>query len=295
MKRAVVFAHYDKDNIVDDYVIYYIKALKEIAETIIFVSCNNIKNPECLNGLADKIIDEPHDEYDFGSYKRGFLYLQDRLDDYDELIFANDSCYGPLYPLEKVFSEMENKNCDFWGITKNNFGYKKSIGHFFIKRPHIQSYFIVFKREIFIKDFFADFIKSIKHKASKKLIISNYEIGLTELLVQNGYKYKTLVNAYENINNITILKWREIIKKYKMPFIKKSLFELKNTDATTIERYEKLLGNYPKSLIDIPRGINKKIPFEVKKFIFASLANFPFAIRKPFAILINKLFPFVKD
>ena len=45
MKRAVVFAHYDKDNIVDDYVIYYIKALKEIAETIIFVSCNNIKNP----------------------------------------------------------------------------------------------------------------------------------------------------------------------------------------------------------------------------------------------------------
>lgn len=295
MKRAVVFAHYDKDNIVDDYVIYYIKALKEIAETIIFVSCNNIKNPECLNGLADKIIDEPHDEYDFGSYKRGFLYLQDRLDDYDELIFANDSCYGPLYPLEKVFSEMENKNCDFWGITKNNFGYKKSIGHFFIKRPHIQSYFVVIKKCIFNKDFFVEFMKSITRQANKKLIISNYEIGLTELLLDKGYTYSALISAYENINNITILKWREIIEKYKMPFIKKSLFELKNTDATTIERYEKLLGNYPKSLIDIPREINKKIPFEVKKFIFASLANFPFAIRKPFAILINKLFPFVKD
>ena len=50
-----------------------------------------------------------------------------------------------------------------------------------------------------------------------------------------------------------------------MPFIKKSLFDLKNTDAATIEGYEKLLGNYPKSLIDIPRKVNKKVPFQVKK------------------------------
>ncbi len=80
-----------------------------------------------------------------------------------------------------------------------------------------------------------------------------------------------------------------------MPFIKKSLFDLKNTDAATIEGYEKLLGNYPKSLIVIPRKVNKKVPFQVKKFIFGTLANFPFVIRKSFAILINKLFPFVKD
>lgn len=295
MKRAVVFAHYDKDNIIDDYVIYYIKALKKIAQTIIFVSCNNIKNPESLNGLADKIIDEPHNEYDFGSYKRGFLFLKDKLNNYDELIFANDSCYGPLYPLEDVFGEMENRNCDFWGITKNNFGYKKNIGHFFIKRPHIQSYFVVIKKCIFDKDFFAEFMKSITHQENKKLIISNYEIGLTELLLDKGYTYSTLISAYGNINNITILKWREIIEKYKMPFIKKSLLDLKNTDATTIENYENLLGNYPKSLITIPRKINKKIPFTIKKFIFATLANFPFAIRKPFAIMINKLFPFIKD
>ena len=28
MKRVCVFAHWDKDNIIDDYVIYYLKALK---------------------------------------------------------------------------------------------------------------------------------------------------------------------------------------------------------------------------------------------------------------------------
>lgn len=38
MKRLSVFAHYDKDNIIDEHVIYYLKALKEIYNTIIFVS-----------------------------------------------------------------------------------------------------------------------------------------------------------------------------------------------------------------------------------------------------------------
>ncbi|HIT91718.1 MAG TPA: hypothetical protein IAD11_02200 [Candidatus Stercorousia faecigallinarum] len=293
MKRAVIFAHYDKNREIKDYVLYYLKELKKTADTIIFVSCCDLKNACCLNGLADKIIAEQHNEYDFGSYKRGFLFLQDKLDDYDELIFANDSCYGPLYQLQSIFDSMDN--CDFWGITKNNYGYKKNLGQFFVKRPHIQSYFVVFKKNVFTKSFFADFIKSIKHEESKKLVISNYEIGLTELLVQKGYRYKTLINAYENINNVTILKWREIIEKCQMPFIKKSLFDLKNTDAATIEGYEKLLGNFPKSLIDIPRKVNKKVPFQVKKFIFGTLANFPFVIRKSFAILINKLFPFVKD
>ena len=298
MKRAVVFAHYDKDSIIDDYVIYYLKELKKIAATIVFVSCCNLSDKEIekLNGIASHVIAQIHDEYDFGSYKRGFLYLQDKLDEFDELIFANDSCYGPLYPLEKVFSKMGNEHCDFWGITKNNFGYKKNLKHFFVKRPHVQSYFIVFKQKIFTQDFFADFMQSIKHLQTKKEIISKYEIGLTELLKEKGFKFKTFINAYENINNITILKWRQIIEKYQMPFVKKSLFDLKNTDAATIEGYYKLLGNYPVDLIILPRKINQKVPFEIKKSIFDLLADLPFPIRKIFAmILINKLFPFVKD
>ncbi len=293
MKRAAIFAHYDANGIVKDYVLYYIKELKKIADTIIFVSCGNLKNQECISELTDKVIAQTHDEYDFGSYKRGFLYLKPYLKDYDELIFANDSCYGPLYSLDEIFFQMDG--CDFWGITKNNFGYKKNTSHFFIKRTHIQSYFIVFKKNIFTQEFFANFLESVKHQENKKLVISNYEIGLTELLTEKGYKYKTFINGYPNINNVTILKWRQIIEKYNMPFIKKSLFDLKNTDAATIEGYEKYLGSYPPDLIKLTRDIHKNIPLQIKIIIFDTLANFPFVLRKSFAILINKLFPFIKD
>lgn len=297
MKRAAVFAHYDKDSVIDEYVVYYLNELKKITDTIIFVSCCNLDDKEIskINGIASHVIAQFHDEYDFGSYKRGFLYLKDKLNEFDELIFANDSCYGPLYPLENIFSTMEAENCDFWGITKNNYGYKKSLGHFFVKRPHVQSYFIVFNKNIFTTDFFENFMHSIKHQDTKKQIVSNYEIGLTELLVENGFHYKTFINAYERINNITILKWRQIIEKYQMPFVKKSLFDLKNTDTTTIEKYENILNNYPANLIHLPRKINRYTPYQIKRIIFDIIANFPFCIRKPFAIVINKLFPFIKD
>lgn len=297
MKRVVVFAHYNKDSLIDDYVVYYIKALKEAGCDVVFVSCKEITQTERnkLNGLVIHTITENHDEYDFGSYKRGFLYLKPFLNNYDELIFANDSCYGPLYPISEVLEKMEKENCDFWGITKNNFGYKKSVGHFFVKRPHIQSYFIAFKKNVFTSKVFKNFVSSIEHQDNKKLIISKYEIGLTETLVENGFCFKTFINAYKNINNITILKWRQIIEKYQMPFIKKSLFDLKNTDATTIENYKNILRNYPCNLIKIPKKIQTKVPYFIKFLVFDTLANFPFPIRKLFAIVIKRLFPFIMD
>ena len=87
MKRLCIFAHYDKDNIIDDYVIYYLNSLKEVCDDIIFVSDNNLQEEERnkLNGIVSKIIAKSHGEYDFGSYKRGFLYL-DSYDDSNDLV-----------------------------------------------------------------------------------------------------------------------------------------------------------------------------------------------------------------
>ena len=78
MKRLCVFAHWDRDNKIDDYVIYYLKALKEVCETIIFVSDCNLEPNETnkLNNIADFVIAQKHGEYDFGSYKRGFLFAK---------------------------------------------------------------------------------------------------------------------------------------------------------------------------------------------------------------------------
>ena len=115
-----IFAGYDKDGIVDDYVIYYLKELKKVAD-IVFVYDNTFFKEELdkVKNLTIHQICEKHGEYDFGSYKRGFLWAkeQDILNKYDSLVFCNDSVYGPFYPLEQIFNKFENdRDVDFWGM-----------------------------------------------------------------------------------------------------------------------------------------------------------------------------------
>ena len=101
MKILAVFAGYDKDNIIDDYVVYYIKELKKIADIIYVSDCNMLDNE--LNKISEHcihLINGHHGEYDFGSYKRGYLYAKENniLQNYNKIIFCNDSCYGPFSP-----------------------------------------------------------------------------------------------------------------------------------------------------------------------------------------------------
>ncbi|MHC4553668.1 MAG: rhamnan synthesis F family protein, partial [Planctomycetota bacterium] len=98
-KRLAIFAGYDGKGQIHDYVVYYLKELKKVAD-IVFVSDNHF-TAESLAPIQDLIIHSiclPHGEYDFGSYKRGYCWAKETglLDEYDSLIFCNDSVFGPF-------------------------------------------------------------------------------------------------------------------------------------------------------------------------------------------------------
>jgi len=215
MKRIAIFAHFDKDDIIDDYVIYYLQGLKKVADDIIFVSDCNLPLAETkkLNSICLKIIAQKHGEYDFGSYKRGILEAKNILNNYDELIIANDSCYGPIFPFENVFRQMEQRKCDFWGLTQNKNKYP----------IHIQSFFVVFKKTVFLNSIFTNFFEKIEKEMSKTILIEKYEIGLTQTLIKAGFKKDSFFKPFrENPmadNNALKLLFRG------MPLIKVSLLK----------------------------------------------------------------------
>ena len=106
INRAAVFVHYDKQNIVDDYVIYYLKELKIVTNTIIFVSTSDLANKERkkLEKYCDKIIIRENVGYDFYSWKIG-LKILGTLNIFDEIILCNDSVYGPLVKFQTIFDK----------------------------------------------------------------------------------------------------------------------------------------------------------------------------------------------
>src|SRR5690606_17520088 len=120
-----LFAGYDPDGRVDDYVLRYVRELSRHADVYYLADC--WMAPGELDRLAPYVQGawaERHGTYDFGSWSR--LAVQhvgwDVIDGYDELLLVNDSCYL-VRPLDQVFAKMDATACDWWGLqaTKRDF------------------------------------------------------------------------------------------------------------------------------------------------------------------------------
>ena len=199
-KRAVVFAGYSYNGMIFSDVFAYLKELRKYSDCIVAVYDNETLNDneikKIANGYVDALIIGRHEEYDFGSYKRGYLYLKEKgvLDLVDKLIFCNDSVIFQGRSLEPFFKREEKR--DFYGFT----AYKKGIQYNTEQRnipPHIQSYFLSISKEIYSKDWFNDFIMSVKKEADKNDVIRKYELGISGLVKEHGYELKSFYPALE--------------------------------------------------------------------------------------------------
>ncbi len=268
MRRAVVFAHFDRDNIVDDYVVYYVQSLRSICNRLVFVSTSALPENEVqkIRNMCDDIVVRENIGYDFMSYKTGLYRLI--KEEYDEIVLCNDSCYGPLFPIDEVFTRMCAQECDFWGITENH-----EIAY------HIQSYFLVFRKRVLGSDVFRKFWEDVTVKQKKEEIIKEYEVGLSQVLISNGFRARTYISLRPSIMkllaggtitinfkkifnykswstfiknmvlvkekrlNPTILLWKQLIKEHKMPFMKVAL--LKDTPpGTRVRAWEDVVKQY---------------------------------------------------
>ena len=121
-KRLGIYIFYDKDNIIDDYVIYMLKDLNKAVDNIIFVSNSKISKEEekKLNGLNIEINIRENIGLDAGAFKYVYdKYKREYLCQYDEVLLLNDTFYGPFKPFKEIINEMNDKDIDFWGLTAN--------------------------------------------------------------------------------------------------------------------------------------------------------------------------------
>lgn len=202
--RFALFAHFDRDNRVDDYVIHHVIRLDRAGAVVIFVTTSRLSAGELgrIAPLCAAVIERENIGVDFGSWRTALLVyprlMQSRL-----LLFANDSVYGPIHPLETVLRRMEESACDFFAITES-----------LEIKPHYQSYFLGFKSSCLRSAPFRSFLRDIDLLNSRHKVIRRYEIELKAALEGGGLRGRALVPAQGgSTDNPMLSDWRGVLNR----------------------------------------------------------------------------------
>ncbi|MBQ6342126.1 MAG: hypothetical protein IJI41_03265 [Anaerolineaceae bacterium] len=222
-QRMAVVSCFFADGKVPDTLLILLRGLKDVADNIILVGdCPVFPSElEKLNGYVCYAKFKRHMQYDFGSYKRGFFYARETgiLDQTKELLFLNDSCYGPIYPFPEVFTKMAESNCDFWGMS----GHIQTRSY----KSHISSYFMLFRESIIRTKDLDTFLDRVRGSLYRNKVIVLLETELTNYLHEKGFTWDTYCKDMFVDGIINPLSMAE---RYRNPLIKKKAFSSRTTE-----------------------------------------------------------------
>ena len=256
--RCAMFLYYDREGKVDDYVIYLLEGLKPHIEKLLVV-CNGTLTEEGtkkLEAVADDLLFRANSGFDVGGYREGlFYYGFQELQKYDEVILLNYTFFGPLYPFSEMFDAMNQRDVDFWGITRH---YKVDPDPYGANRygylpEHIQSYFLVLRNSFFMSDDYKEFIFNLKNPSSYIESICDYETIFAKHFEDLGYKWDTYMDTseYEGYAYCPVMFYiKDMIERKRCPIIKRRSFftdyqdyMLNTCGEPSIDAYEYICEN----------------------------------------------------
>lgn len=207
-KRLALYVFFEKKGVLHDYMEFYLKSLKDVAQDILVIANGNL-SPESRDRLKNLDIDflcRENKGFDFSAWKAGLEYKGwDTVRSYDELILCNCSCYGPIFPFSEMFSRMNERDCDFWGINRQ----PDKLEKYFISGDpksqmisHIQSYFYVFRNTAIISPAFSLWWSKLKDSETYWQEVSHHEIQFTQYLEKYGLCSDTYMN-FDKYNKLS--------------------------------------------------------------------------------------------
>lgn len=232
MRRIGIFCFYDKSGIVDDYIIYFLDSIRPFLKELLIVCNGKISDSERLKfqKYACDVLERENDGFDIWAYKAGIEYLGwDFIQKHDELLMFNSTNFGPLYPLEEVFSKMDSQSdLDFWGITKY-MGHRESTSAIIagILPEHIQTYWMIFRKKVLEDHNFRNYWKFLHRISSYDEAVNLHEVVFTKYLEKLGYKWDTYVEMNDletTIENPLVFYSFELVKSRRCPFVKRKTF-----------------------------------------------------------------------
>lgn len=265
VKRLVLYFFYDKEGIVDSYVPYMLEGMQKCSSDICIVCNGNLSQDgyRIFSHFTDNILIRENTGFDVWAYKAAFdRFGWDRLSQYDEIIMMNHTIMGPVYPFGEMFSEMDSRDLDFWGITKHHIQQDNPLNLACGYMPeHIQSHFIAVRRSLFESNHFQEYWNNCPKVNTYLDAVAKHEAIFTKYFSDLGFLWSVYVDTsdMEGFCYYPLLDHPvKLIQEKKCPIFKRRSFFtdhhtfLQNSDGTQsreLMNYLKIKSSYDTGLI----------------------------------------------
>ncbi len=232
MKRGCIYFFYDSAGIVDDYIVYLLDDLVQNIDELVIV-CNGKLSDEGrqkLEKYSCEIIVRPNEGLDVWAYKAGLSYFGwSKIESFDELIMLNHTVMGPVYPFRETFDGMNERDVDFWGITKHKMSKVDPYGinPYGYLPEHIQSHFMVYRKKLLCSKEFQKYWDEFREVQNYRDSVGYHESYFTKYFSDLGYKWDVSVNV-DDLEDVSDYPGfycaRDLVEKRRCPIFKRRSF-----------------------------------------------------------------------
>ena len=190
-RRLVVYVVWDRRGGADDYIPHALAGLREDAAHILVVVNGELSGEgrAKLEPVADDILVRANTGFDIWAHKAALEHLGPSIADYDEIVFTNDTWFGPVRPYGPVLERMGRQRTHFWGMTDHareepNPFTGKGVLHY-----HLQSFWIAVRRSMFLSDAWRDYWRDLPEMPSYFDAVLKHEAVFTHHFAMRGFSH----------------------------------------------------------------------------------------------------------
>lgn len=258
-KRLAVFAYFDEDGIVDDYIPYLVQAVgRHCTEQIAVI--NGTLTPESeakLRPYVTRILYRKNEGFDITGYKTGLFSVRDRWNAFDEVLFYNQTIFGPVCPLDEMFRTMGQKDVDFWGLTRHKGARHASWDIAESIAPHVQSFFFAVRKSMLCTPEFLAYWEDLPIIKTYWDAVGKHEVVFTKHFADLGFSWDVYIHTedLEAYNDYPMMGMPALLLGERgCPFFKRKSFLMPRRMYSMVPQGEapRQLWDYLKEHTDYP-------------------------------------------
>ncbi len=258
MKRLGIYIFNDKDGIVDNYISYFLDSFTHYFQEFLII-CNgglSENGKRIFEKYTHHILIRENTGGETWNYKEGIKYFGwNTLKHFEEIVLLDDTFMGPVGSFDTMFSDMERKKVDFWGLFRNY----PANGYPIMK--YIQTCFFAFRYQMIQSKEFQDYWEQLPDSEMQQQVPYPFGNTFTNYFEQLGFQWDVYIDTsdMEKHHYAPVLVFpAELISEKRCPVFIKQIFYsdyqwvLENTAgdiALRLYRFLQEFSDYPVDLI----------------------------------------------